>query len=81
MGVSKVFLIADAQEAQSQFAFYKSLAGFNTLLIGPTDVFRITGQSPNKIEWKSGAEHDWFMVVVTEAPVWIAGDGVAEGPD
>ncbi|MDR6841200.1 hypothetical protein [Pseudoxanthomonas sacheonensis] len=81
MDVSKIFLIADEEEAQRKFAQYKFLDGFNTLLIGPTDIFRITGQAPNKIEWKSGADHDWYMVVVTEATVWTAGDGVVEGPD
>lgn len=80
MGVSKIFLISDEQEAQQKFAQYKGLQGFNTLLIGPTDIFRITGQSPNKIEWTSGEDHDWYMVMVTGAEVWTAGDGVVEGP-
>jgi hypothetical protein len=81
MGVSKIFLISNAEEAQRKFAQYKALDNSNTLLIGPTDIFRITGQSPNKIEWASGADHDWYMVVVTEASVWTAGEGVVVGPD
>ncbi|MEQ1513476.1 MAG: hypothetical protein ABL934_12480 [Lysobacteraceae bacterium] len=81
MGVSKIFLFSNVEEAQEKFAQYKHLENFNTLLIGPTDIFRITGQSPNKIEWTSGADRDWYMVIVTEAVVWTAGDGVVEGPD
>lgn len=80
MDVSKVFLFTDAEKAQEKFAFYKNLEHHNTLLIGPTDVFRITGSAPNKIEWSSGKDRDWFMVIVTKAEVWIAGDGVFEGP-
>ena len=80
MGVSKIFLTSSEEEAQEKFAQFKSLDGSNTLLIGPTDIFRITGQSPNKIEWNSGEDQDWYMVVVTEAEIWTAGDGVMEGP-
>lgn len=80
MDVSKIFLFSDAEEAQGKFGQYQSLAGHNVLLIGPTDVFRITGQSPNRIEWASGSTRDWYMVIVTKAEVWTAGDGVMEAP-
>lgn len=80
MAVSKIMLFDNAEAAQAKYAFYKAREGFNTLLIGPTDIFRITGQSPNMIEWNSGTTHDWYMLVLTEAVVWKAGQGVIEGP-
>jgi len=83
MSVSKIFLFSDKVQAQNKFGQYSKLAdnGFNAILIGPTDVFRITGQSPNKIEWASGEENDWYMVIITESVVWTAGEGVQEAPD
>lgn len=82
MPVSKVFLFSDQGKAQEKFARHKGQIndGFNVIMVGPTDVFRITDQSPNKIEWASENENDWYMVIVTEAPVWAAGSGVVPGP-
>lgn len=81
MDVSRIFLVASRAEAQQKFAEYRSRSGCNTVLIGPTDTFRISGHAPNKIEWNSGDGHDWYMVVVTRSDVWTAGDGVVEGPE
>lgn len=80
MDVSRIFLFDDADEAQNKYAYYSQISGFNVLLIGPTDVFRIKGQSPNTIEWRSGQAFDWHMLIVTEAEVWTSGDGVVPGP-
>jgi hypothetical protein len=79
--VSKIYMFTDEEKAQSKFAQYRSLDDHNALLIGPTDMFRITGHTPNKIEWKSGNDHDLYMVIVTKAGVWTAGEGVHEGPE
>lgn len=81
MSVSKIYLFSSQREAQNEFGQNKSSNNYNTLLIGPTDIFRIEGESPNTIEWNSGPEKDWYMVVVTKADVWTAGEGVGEGPD
>lgn len=79
MTISKITLFDNAEEAQAAFAFNKTREGFNTLLIGPTDIFRVTG--PGAMQWKSGPNRDWYVLILTESEVWYAGEGVIDGPD
>lgn len=78
MSVSRIFLLSNLKDAQEKFAYYAGDNTMNVLLIGPTDIFRIIGQSPNVIEWKSGPGQDWYMVVVTGAAVSTSGNGEAK---
>lgn len=80
MSVSKIFMFTDEKLALEKFFSYRSMAGYNVLLIGPTDVFRIRGSSPDKIEWSSGTDRDWYMVILTEAGILIDGAGFSTAP-
>lgn len=40
--------------------------GKRVAVAGPTNVVRIRGDSPNLIEWDSGQNADWYVVISTE---------------
>ncbi len=41
-------------------------AGKKVAVAGPTNVVHIRGDSPDLIEWDSGPNSDWYVVIATE---------------
>lgn len=80
MPVTKITLFDNYAEAKARYDLLKFRPRSKTVLIGPTDVFRITGQSPNTIEWKSGDVNDWYMLIDTSVDVAQAGNGYVSDP-
>lgn len=80
MAITKITLFDNYEDAKAKYDLLKFRPRSKTLLIGPTDVFRITGQSPNTIEWKSGEANDWYMLIDTAADIFQAGNGFVTDP-
>lgn len=78
MSVSRIFLFKTKEEAVHKFGQYSAIDGNNVLFIGPADIFRIEGQSSDRIEWDSGGANDWYMVIATSAPVGVRGVTVSQ---
>lgn len=66
--LTRIFAVRTLNEAASKSGYWKG-QGYHVAVAGPTDAVRLIQGGGDVIEWESGTESDWYLVLASKSPL------------